>query len=151
VSCWQLLLVLVSAHTPYALAQHGPGERTRAAQLLRAFPCRPVRFTIAPVHPGSTSPIDCSLALAAEHQIALGRARRLRVSPADTARITSARVMSSHFRGLNGAPDASYWLVSLRIRNRTLPLEFHIEQRSDSIGVWNGEGGAVPRPHAPRQ
>lgn len=141
-----LLLVLLVSHATHALAQHVPDERARAARIVRAFPCRPVHFTIAPVLPGSQSPIDCSLVLAAMHEIARGRAVRLGVMPVDTARITSARVMSNHFRGLNGAPGEAYWLVSLRIRDRTLPLEFHFDQRSDSIGVWNGEGGSVGRP-----
>jgi len=144
VSRWQLLLVLAVSHASYALAQHGPDHGARAARIARAFPCRPLPFTIAPILPGSTSPIDCSLVRAAMHEIARGRALRLGVALADTARITGARVMSNHFRGLNGAPDEAYWLVSLQIRDRTLPLEIHIDQRSDSIAVWNGEGGAVP-------
>ena len=139
------VLLLAISHWSRALAQQAPVERARAAQIVRAFPCRPIRFTIGPVLPGRGSPIDCSLALAAVHEIARGRARCLGVQPADTARIVNASVMSNHFRGLGGAPDDVYWLVSLRIRGRPLPIEFHIDQRSDSIEVWNGERGAVQK------
>jgi len=79
----------------------------------------------------------------AVREIARGRAIRLGVHPADTARVAKATVMSSRFRGLHGAPDAAYWLVSLRMRGRGLPLEFDIDQQSDSVAVWNGEGRAV--------
>lgn len=138
-------MLLLLSHWSRALAQQDSVERARAAEIVRAFPCRPVRFTIGPVLPGGSSPIDCSLALAAVHEIARGRARRLGVQSADTARIVKASVMSNHFRGLDGAPDDVYWLVSLRIRGRRLPIEFHIDQRSDSIAVWNGEGRDQPR------
>lgn len=104
---------------------------------------RGIRFTISATLPGSGSPIDCSLALAVVHEIARGRALRLGVRSADTAHIVNVRLMSEHFRGLDGAPDEVYWLVALQLRDRPLSLEVRIDQRSDSIGVWNGEGGAV--------
>lgn len=86
--------------------------------------------------------VGCALALAAVHEIARGHAGRLGVQAGDTARIVTASVMSGDYRGLEGARDDVYWLVSLQIRGRPLPLEFHIDQRSDSIAVWNGEGGS---------
>lgn len=108
------------------------------AQLSRKFPCRATTVAVAPVQ-GPISRYACTLVTASLNEIVRGRTEALRVVPSDTANVRKAAVSTMTFQSLDNEPSEAYWLVTLIIAHRDVPLNVRFDRRTHAVTVSDGE------------
>ena len=106
--------------------------------IVRQYSCTGLSFTLAPSH-GAPPRSARSIARFAAHHIALGNARRLGVEARDTTNIQAATVRFLRFKGLDGDPPESYWLVSFAFVNRRGPLEVRVDGHTGLVSMMDRE------------
>ena len=109
------------------------------ATIVRDYPCGKRAFTISSAQ-RTTIPGACSLARLAIHQLGIGAASNLGVSPDDTAHVRAAVLASFDFKDLSGGKGTYYWSVVLVLNNRHVATEATIDKLTGAVKTSRAEG-----------
>ena len=141
---------MVLAQSARLLSQTDTVGAKVLATIVRDYPCGKHAFTVSSVTARAV-PHACSLARLAIHQIGVGAASKLGVSPDDTTHVQAARVMSFDFKDLSGGEGEYYWSVALVLSNHPFGVEVTIDKLSGAVRTSFAEGqSGRPAPFTPR-
>jgi hypothetical protein len=144
-------LGMVLAQSARLLSQTDTVGAKVLATIVRDYPCGKHAFTVSSVTARAV-PHACSLARLAIHQIGVGAASKLGVSPEDTMHVQAARVVSFDFKDLSGGEGEYYWSVALVLSNHPFWVDVTIDKLSGAVRTSLGEGpDASPIPSSPRR
>lgn len=118
-----------------ANAQHEAVVATRIAEIKRTYPCADsirIRTTASDKRLLRDA---CWLVGLGLHEIAVGNAERFGIARADTGVVTAASLAEFRFKGLRGAADEWYWLVTLTIAGKPRTLDVYIQQLEPTVKV----------------
>lgn len=132
-------LGMVLAQSTRLLSQTDTLRAKVLATIVRDYPCGRHAFTVSSPQ-RRPIPNACSLARLAIHQLGVGPASALGVSPGDTTHVRAATVASFDFKDLSGGQGEYYWSVVLVLSNRPFAVEFRINKLSGAVRTSLAEG-----------